>query len=201
MRDYRRPFGFVSKEIPEENQSYKIQYRTYGKLTGSYAFKSSDSNLLIDIDNDNAVGVADTLEKEKIDVNDLYVIPSWEVPEAGEPQFQTFLHRALWQNSADVFKLLLQKGANPKIKGHCNSTVIDDLFYSHTAEDILKFGKMLVDTGVKEEIKKRAKALEKIKKYKPYVQKLIHYANTKKVKLSHKKERKFSVKVLEHIKD
>ena len=178
MKDYRRPFALVSKEIPEEEQlskiRYEIQYHLYGKIIGSYTFKAIDSNLLIDIDNNNAIGVANALKKEKIDINNLYFIPPWEVPKARKPQFQTFLHRALWKHSPDVFKLLLQKGANPRIKGHRNSTVIDDLFDGNTnGENIFKFGKMLVDAGVKpEEFKKRVKALERMKKYKPYVQKI-----------------------------
>ncbi len=207
MKDYRRPFALVSKEIPEEEQlskiRYEIQYHLYGKIIGSYTFKAIDSNLLIDIDNNNAIGVANALKKEKIDVNNLYVIPPWEIPEAGEPQFQTFLHRALWRHSADVFKLLLQKGANPRIKGHCGSTVIDDLFDGHTkGEDIVKFGKILVDAGVKpEEIKERVEGWKSMKEYKPYIRKLIHYAETKKAKIAHNKKTNTPISNSSRIKD
>ena len=199
MRDYRKPFGLVSKKIPK-NKQFTINYSVYDTPTGSYTFKSCNSDLLIDIDNDNAEGVAYALKREKIDVNTLYVIPSWEVPEAGEPQFQTFLHRALWERSENVFKLLLQKGANPRIDGHCGSTVIDDLF-GHSAEDILKFGKMLVDAGMTtKEIEKRVDEQELSAKEKPYIQKLIYYAKTRKKRIGHFKM-KPSLRSSEHIKD
>ena len=203
MRDYRRPFALVSKEIPEEGQQFKIQYSAYGKVVGSYVFKNSDSNLLIDIDSDNVNGVAHALEKENIGVNDLYVIPSWEIPDAGEPMLETFLHRALWKRRANVFQLLLQKGANPRIKGHCHSTVIDDLFDGHTSgENVLKFGKMLVDAGVKpEEIKKRVEGRKSMKEYKPYIRKLIHYAETKRSKVGHKGKIRSFISNLIRVKD
>lgn len=172
MIEHRRPFAFVSNNCPEEGQQYRIEHSSYGKITGSYIFNSSDSNLLIDIDNNNADGVAHALERQKIDVNTLYVIPSWEIPEADRPMLQTFLHRALWEKSEDVFKFLLDKGANPRIAGHCHDTVIDNLF-GCKEEDFLKFGKMLVDAGMTvSEIQKRAK----YRNDKSGVLKLIKYA-------------------------
>ena len=112
------------------------------------------------------------IEKDKIDVNKPYMIPSWEVPEALSIQLQTFLHRALWRNSEDVFKFLLDKGANPRIEGHCHDTVIGNLF-DCKEEDFLKFGKMLVDAGMTvSEIQQRAK----YRNDKSGVLKLIKYA-------------------------
>jgi hypothetical protein len=182
--EWRKPFGLVmnKNQIPE-HQHYQLRY-TIGEsvLTppisvSDYTFKRIDSDLLIAIDNDNVASVKKALEKDKIDVNNLYVIPAWEVPEAGKPVFQTFLHRALWERSENVFKFLLDKGANPRIKGHCHDTVISNLFDNqYKKEDFLKFGKMLVDAGMTvKEIQQRAK----YKDDKSAVSKLMKYATEK----------------------
>ena len=182
--EWRKPFGLVVNEnqIPQDEQ-YTLRY-TIGETMMSgpmsvsdYTFKRIDSDLLIAIDNDNVASVKKALEKDKIDVNNLYVIPDWEVPEAGEPMFQTFLHRALWERSENVFKFLLDKGADPRIKGHCHDTVINNLFDDRCKEeDFLKFGKMLVDAGMTiKEIQNESR----YKDDKSAVLKLVKYAMAK----------------------
>jgi len=178
--EWRRPFGLVmnKNQIPE-NQQYQLRYTIGATLTtpptsvSDYTFKRIDSDLLIAIDNDDVKSVEKALKKDKIDVNNLYVIPDWEVPEAEKPVFQTFLHRALWERSDNVFKFLLDKGANPRIEGHCQDTVINNLFADgYKEEDFLKLGEMLVDAGMTiEEIQQEAEynddksAVEKLMKY------------------------------------
>ena len=133
--EWRKPFALVmnKNQIPE-HQQYQLRYTIRESVVtppisvSDYTFKRIDSDLLIAIDNDDVVLVEKALKKDKIDVNNLYVIPAWEVPEAGKPVFQTFLHRALWERSENVFKFLLDKGANPRIKGHCHDTVISNVF-------------------------------------------------------------------------
>ena len=140
-----------------------------------YTLQQIDSDLLIAIDNDDVVSVERTLKKDKIDVNTPYMIPPWEVPDSYPPQLQTFLHRALWEHSENVFKFLLDKGANPRIKGHCHDTVISNLFDCKEA-DFLKFGKMLVDAGMTmKEIRQKAK----YRNDKSAVSKLMKYAEVK----------------------
>ena len=182
--EWRRPFGLVmNKDQIPENQQYQLRYTIGATLTtpptsvSDYTFKLIDSDLLIAIDNDDVASVEKALEKDKIDVNNLYVIPDWEVPEAGEPMFQTFLHRALWERSDAVFKFLLDNGANPRIKGHCDDTVINNIFANgYEEEDFLKLGKMLVDAGMTtREIQREAK----YKEDKSAVLKLIKYATAK----------------------
>ena len=191
--EWRRPFGLVmnKNQIPE-HQHYQLRY-TIGEsvLTppisvSDYTFKRIDSDLLIAVDNDDVISVEKALEKDKIDVNNLYVIPAWEVPEAGKPMFQTFLHRALWERSENVFKFLLDKGANPRIKGHCHDTVISNVFDNRRKEeDFLKFGKMLVDAGMTmEEIRRETK----YKDDKSAVKKLIKYATKKRPRLISKRK-------------
>ena len=208
MKDYRRPFAYIpSVNAKKIKKPYEIRTKTFASCLeppiseGHYTFESSDTDLLIAIDNNDVNNVKKALQQDKMDVNALYVIPSWEVPEADKPLFQTFLHRALWEHSADVFEFLLKKGANPRIKGHCHTTVIDDLFNGHTNnENILRFGKMLVDAGMKSsEIEKRTNSWNK--KDKSYAQKLIHYANTKIWKISEKRPAQLIVKDLSRIKD
>ena len=142
-----------------------------------YTLQQIDSDLLIAIDNDDVVSVERTLKKDKIDVNTPYMIPSWEVSDGYTPQLQTFLHRALWEHSENVFKFLLDKGANPRIKGHCHDTVISNVFDNRRKEeDFLKFGKMLVDAGMTmEEIRRETK----YKDDKSAVKKLMKYAEVK----------------------
>ena len=183
---YRKPFGLEAKDIPPDRQ-FTINYSFYD-TSASYRFKSCDSDLLIDIDCDNAAGVEQALATDKIDVNTRYVIPSWEVPEAGRPMLQTFLHRALWTHAADVFGLLLKKGANPRIKGHCDSTVIQDLFDGHTPKkDVVKFGKMLIDAGVK--VQELQAAIDNCQKkyYATSVKTLMQYAQSKPHRICRKK--------------
>ena len=182
--EWRKPFALVmnKNQIPELQQ-YQLRYTISESVVtppisvSDYTFKRIDSDLLIAVDNDDVVSVEKALEKDKIDVNNLYVIPAWEVPEAGEPMFQTFLHRALWERSENVFKFLLDKGANPRIKGHCHDTVIGNLFDDqYKKEDFLKFGKMLVDAGMTiKEIQREAK----YKDDKSAVEKLMKYATDK----------------------
>ena len=182
--EWRKPFGLVmnKNQIPE-HQHYQLRYTISESVVtppisvSDYTFKRIDSDLLIAIDNDDVVLVEKALKKDKIDVNNLYVIPAWEVPEAGKPVFQTFLHRALWERSENVFKFLLDKGANPRIKGHCHDTVISNLFDDqYKKEDFLKFGKMLVDAGMTiKEIQREAK----YKDDKSAVSKLMKYAEVK----------------------
>ena len=151
-----------------------------------YTFQKVNSNLLIAIDDDDVPSVERALIKDRINVNSLYMIPSWEVPDSAGPQLQTFLHRALWEKSANVFEFLLQKGANPRIKGHCHDTVIDDLFNYTSGEDTLKFGKMLIDAGVKGD---EIQGFSRWKEYKSNVDKLIRYANSKKKKIVRQRKR------------
>ena len=182
--EWRKPFGLVmnKNQIPE-NQQYQLRYTISESVVtppisvSDYTFKRIDSDLLIAIDNDDVASVEKALKKDKIDVNNLYVIPDWEVPEAGEPMFQTFLHRTFWERSENVFKFLLDNGANPRIKGHCHDTVIDNLFDDCCKkEDFLKFGKMLVDAGMTtQEIQREAE----YKDDKSAVLKLIKYATAK----------------------
>ena len=182
--EWRKPFALVmnKNQIPE-HQQYQLRYTIRESVVtppisvSDYTFKRIDSDLLIAVDNDDVASVEKALEKDKIDVNNLYVIPAWEVPEAGKPVFQTFLHRALWERSENVFKFLLDKGANPRIKGHCHDTVISNLFDDqYKKEDFLKFGKMLVDAGMTlKEIQQEAK----YKDDKSAVSKLIKYATEK----------------------
>ena len=182
--EWRKPFALVmnKNQIPE-HQQYQLRYTIRESVVtppisvSDYTFKRIDSDLLIAIDNDDVVLVEKALKKDKIDVNNLYVIPAWEVPEAGKPVFQTFLHRALWERSENVFKFLLDKGANPRIKGHCHDTVISKVFDNYRKEeDFLKFGKMLVDAGMTiKEIQQEAK----YKDDKSAVSKLMKYAEVK----------------------
>lgn len=189
--EWRKPFGLVmnKNQIPE-HQQYQLRYTISESVitppisVSDYTFKRIDSDLLIAIDNDNIASVKKALEKDKIDVNNLYVIPAWEVPEAGKPVFQTFLHRALWERSENVFKFLLDNGANPRIQGHCHDTVISNLF-DCKEEDFLKFGKMLVDAGMTiKEIQKEAE----YKDDKSAVKKLIKYATKKRPQLISKRK-------------
>ena len=182
--EWRKPFGLVmNKNQIHEHQQYQLRYTISESVVtplisvSDYTFKRIDSDLLIAVDNDDVVSVEKALEKDKIDVNNLYVIPAWEVPEAGKPVFQTFLHRALWERSENVFKFLLDKGANPRIKGHCHDTVISNVFDNcRKEEDFLKFGKMLVDAGMTiKEIQREAK----YKDDKSAVEKLMKYATDK----------------------
>ena len=142
-----------------------------------YTLQQIDSDLLIAIDNDDVVSVERALKKDKIDVNTPYMIPSWEVPDSYTPQLQTFLHRALWEHSENVFKFLLDNGANPRIQGHCDDTVISNVFDNqYKKEDFLKFGKMLVDAGMTiKEIQQEAE----YKDDKSAVSKLMKYATEK----------------------
>ena len=114
------------------------------------------------------------------------MIPSWEVPDGYTPQLQTFLHRALWEHSENVFKFLLDNGANPRIQGHCDDTVISNVFDNRRKEeDFLKFGKMLVDAGITiEEIRRETK----YKDDKSAVKKLIKYATKKRPQLISKRK-------------
>jgi len=183
--EWRKPFGLVTdkKRTPKDQQytvRYAIRESIYSKpiSVSKHTFKRIDSDLLIAIDNDDVGTVQTDLEKDKINVNNLYVIPTWEVPEAGKPMFQTFLHRALWERSENVFKFLLEKGANPRIKGHCHETVIESLFDDrYSGEYFFKFGCMLVDAGMTvQEIKENSE----YKDDKEAVLKLIKYAKDKK---------------------
>lgn len=201
--EWRKPFGLVmnKNQIPE-NQQYQLRYTISESVVtppisvSDYTFKRIDSDLLIAIDNDDVASVEKALEKDKIDINNLYVIPDWEVPEAGEPMFQTFLHRALWERSENVFKFLLDKGANPRIEGHCHDTVISNLFDDrYKEEDFLKFGKMLVDAGMT--IKEIQREVE-YKDDKSAVEKIMKYATDKrKPQLISKK--KFAVRTAKNI--
>ena len=187
--EWRKPFALVAnrEDIPKDKQ-YKLHYSigatlfTPPRSEADYTFKRSDSNLLIDIDENNVVGVEKALKQDGINVNTPYVIPAWEVPEAGQPMFETFLHRALWAHSADVFAFLLSQGANPRIKGHCHKTVIENLFDGLVPEkDIVSYGKLLVDAGVQAtEIKKASK--DRGKHCKTCAKQLVRYANDKKAK-------------------
>ncbi|MDY6408025.1 MAG: hypothetical protein SPL08_04940 [Pseudomonadota bacterium] len=151
-----------------------------------YTLQQIDSDLLIAIDNDDVVSVERALKKDKIDVNTPYMIPSWEVPDGYTPQLQTFLHRALWEHSENVFKFLLDNGANPRIQGHCDDTVISNVFDDRRKEeDFLKFGKMLVDAGMD------IKTIQQEAKYKndqSAVKKLIKYATQKRPQLISKRK-------------
>ena len=185
--EWRQPFGLVANrdDIPEDKQ-YKLHYSIGATLftppisEADYVFKRSQTTLLIDIDDNNVSGVEKALKQDNINVNTLYVIPDWEVPEAGRPMFETFLHRALWARSADVFGFLLQNGASPRIKGHCHKTVIENLFDGQVPEkEIVRYGEMLIDAGVKTtEIKRASKDRNK----NAYVKTLISYAKRKKAK-------------------
>ena len=191
--EWREPFGLKADEVDiPSDKRFEIHCRVEGTmatplLEATYVFEEGPKNLLIDIDNDNVAGVEHALTTQKIDVNRLYAIPNWEVPEAIEPQYETFLHRALWHKSADVFKFLLQNGADPRIEDHCNRTVIQNLFGGEVPrKDILMYGKMLVDTGVKAgEIRSAVGSWNK--RYRPYARKLALYAAKRKIKQAHKK--------------
>ena len=140
-----------------------------------------DSDLLIAIDKNDVRSVERAIAKDNIDINKTYMLPVWEVPEAIGPQFETFLHRALYSNSSDVFDLLLKNGANPRIESYLHSTVLDDLFdFDKKKEDVLKYGKMLIDHGVSaEEIMLAAE--NRNKKHKQSAEMLIDYAATGKI--------------------
>ena len=204
--EWRKPFALVmnKNQIPE-HQQYQLRYTISESVVtppisvSDYTFKRIDSDLLIDIDENNVKGVEDALKKDNIDVNNLYVIPAWELPEAGKPMFQTFLHRALWCRSENVFKFLLDKGANPRIKGHCDETVIDNVFDKYNNEkNFLKFGIMLVDAGMTaDEIKKASKHMKG--KNKVIANKLIHRANVKAKNKSVSIKQKHTVNKSEHI--
>ena len=178
-REYRQPWFLLIKKsdhpqtiIPLKPDVKLEFFEPHRYDAYYYTLQQIDSDLLIAIDNNDVVSAKRALEKDKIDVNKPYMIPSWEVPEALSIQLQTFLHRALWRNSEDVFKFLLDKGANPRIEGHCHDTVIGNLF-DCKEEDFLKFGKMLVDAGMTvSEIQQRAK----YRNDKSGILKLIKYA-------------------------
>ena len=157
-REHRQPWHLLlskSKKqeiiIPLKPEVQLISFEPDEYDRHYYVFQQIDSDLLIAIDQNDVSAVEAALKKDKIDVNNQYMIPFWEVPDAGGPQLQTFLHRALWEKSADVFNLLLEKGADPRIEGHCGETVVSALFgrrYPVTDKEIDRFGKMLVDAGV-----------------------------------------------------
>ena len=165
MTEHRQPFFlFVSesKESPRISKADKAKniVSVYAPLAKRYyVLQKIDSDLLVAIDNNDVLAVQNAFKKDNIDVNRLYLIPSWEVPDAGRPLFQTFLHRSMTAHSVDVFGFLLENGANPKIKGHCNDTVIENLFDGYTSEGCIEaFGKMLIDAGVRaDEIKKTSR--------------------------------------------
>jgi len=180
-RDHRQPwYLFEQKDAVSGTELRKV-----------------DSDLLIAIDKNDVQSVGGSIAKDNIDINKIYKIPSLEVPEADKPQFETFLHRALYLNSSDVFKLLLKNGANPRIENYRHLTVLEDLFDSNMPqESILKYGKMLVDAGVTaEEITLAAE--KRSKKKKQTAKMLIDYAKTGKI-ASQQKEINLS---LEHIKN
>ena len=195
-KDHRQPWYLLEKK-DEKTKPILINGTEKQIILSKTELRKIDSELLIGIDNNDVQSVESAIAKDTIDINKMYMIPYWEVPEASEMQFQTFLHRALYDKSSDVFELLLRKGANPRIEDYRRSTVIDDLFDSDkTKEDVLKYGKMLIDYGVTaEEIKSAAE--NRSKKHKQSAKMLIDYAKTGKI-ASQQKEINLS---LEHIRN
>ena len=193
-KEWRQPWYLLIKKsghpqtiIPPKPDAKLVSFDPHEYDKHYYTLQQIDSDLLIAIDNDDVVSVERALKKDKIDVNTPYMIPSWEVPDGYTPQLQTFLHRALWEHSENVFKFLLDKGANPRIKGHCHDTVISNVFDNRRKEeDFLKFGKMLVDAGITiEEIRRETK----YKDDKSAVSKLMKYAEAKRKPQSISKKR------------
>ena len=92
----------------------------------------------------------------------------------------------MWEHSENVFKFLLDNGANPRIQGHCDDTVISNVFDNqYKKEDFLKFGKMLVDAGMTiKEIQQEAE----YKDDKSAVSKLMKYATEKRPQLISKRK-------------
>ena len=207
-KEYRQPwYLLISKSkhpqevIPFKSRGNLISFEPHEYDKHYYTLQEIDSDLLIAIDNDDVASVKKALEKDKIDINTPYMIPDWEIPDAVPPQLQTFLHRAIWDRSENVFKFLLDNGANPRIKGHCDSTVIDNTFseYHLKPKEVLKFGMMLVDAGMTTaEIKEKGK--NSTKEYKPVVAKLIHSANFK-AKFIRKKKNKSSFRNTGKVRD
>ena len=126
MKDCRRPVYLITAK---EKELRKI-----------------DSDLLIALDENDVMTFRMCLKQHNVDVNDLYIIPAEEIPDAIMAA-QTFLHRALFSNSMDVFQLLLNSRANPRLKDQCGRSVIDKVFQSQRP-DKLEIGKKLVDAGI-----------------------------------------------------
>ena len=151
-----------------------------------YWFQALDPALLMAIDNDDVIGTENALKKDNIKVNNLYALPSYDVPEAASPQLDTFLNRALWAQSENVFEFLLSKGANPGIKAHCNTSVLEKLFnIPATIKDTARYGRLLMNSGVStQEIKSVA---SKYIGYRPYAHLIIRYAGCQPTRLAHQK--------------
>ena len=157
MKDCRRPVYLITAK---EKELRKI-----------------DSDLLIALDENDTLTFRMCLKQHNINVNDLYIIPAEEIPDATMAA-QTFLHRAFFKGSMDVFQFLLNSRANPRLKDQCGRSVIDKVFQSHRP-DKLEIGKKLVDAGIGvREIKASAGCDKSMAK------ELLHYLkNRKKPKL------------------
>ena len=181
-RDHRQPWNLLE----QEDAITEIKLRKV------------DSDLLVAIDKNDVQSLESAIVKDNVDINKRYMIPSWEIPEAIGPQFETFLHRALYFNSSDIFELLLKNEANPRIQNYRHLTVLEDLFVSDkTKEDIFRYGKMLIDVGITAEEIKSAAERKQSKKNKQSAKMLIDYAKTGKI-ASQQKEINLS---LEHIRN
>lgn len=205
LDEWRRPWNLlIAKhespklgkiESPNPNIKFVYWLPDWGDKN-YYTFQEIDSDLLIAIDKNDVPSVKTALMQDKIDVNNLYMMPFYELDETVTPCLSTFLQRALWKRSDKVFDFLLHNGANPKIRTAGNSNTLHDLFTYLTKEDILKFGKMLIDTGVTPEEINRASFGDE----QSCVQELVNYANSK-PKLVQKQKNKRVLKNLGRIKE
>ncbi len=153
MKDYRRPVYLVTAKKKE--------------------LRKIDSDLLIAIDENDVQTFRTCLKLHSIDVNDLYVIPREEKSDAITTT-QTFLYRAFVSNSMDVFQMLLNSRANPRLKDQHGYSVIDHVFHSQHP-DKLEIGKKLVDAGVGVPELKAVACHDK-----EMVKELLHYLKSKK---------------------
>ena len=116
-------------------------------MTSPDQFKS----LLNAIDKDDSWNTGVALRKGEIDINTLYPISSSEGSDADKQKTETFLHRAMRQNSKNVFRTLLAKGASPKIKGYRGTVIeafMDDLTNPQKdPEFLMGFGWALIEEG------------------------------------------------------
>ena len=117
------------------------------------SFKLVNADLLIAIDDDNVKNLAAELKRTKLNPNQLYVIPHWEIPEAypwpGE-YIESFLNRAVETNSTRTFCWLLAHGANPRSTNYLGKSVLEQVFEKSEISNLEKaqMGYRLIDAGL-----------------------------------------------------
>ena len=168
--------------------------------------RQKTKRLLDAVDRGEILGLIHALDKDNIGVNDFYVVPNAERSASDRSEYNTLLHRALWNNAEDLFLILLVKGANPRLKGQSGNTVIADLFdVQMPKENIMIFGKKLVDFGVtSKELLDEILASSRVGELhsEPFFKSLMDYASQKEQakKIAHQAKMKVPAKRSERIK-